>query len=317
MLKNVILWAVVMALSVNLSANTERVPTKELTLMLEWFVNPDHGPIIIAKENGYFKDQGLNIIIQEPADPNLPPKLVAAGKVDLAVYYQPSLIHGIANELPLAWAGTLIATPLDGLIVLDKSPIKSLKDMKGKTIGLNIGGIEHAILNTLFEPYGFGAKDVKLVNVGWNLSSSLLSGRVDAIMGAYRNFELNQLQIEGSKGRMFYYEEHNIPPYDELIFIANSTKHDKEAIRRFLKAIELGTQFIVNNPQKSWEIFRNYSPKKLNNELNRRAWFDTIARFALRPAAKDVDRYQSFVEFLLKKGELKRTINMNKHMLAL
>ena len=317
MLKNLILWALTMALSVHLQANTPQAPAKELTLMLEWFVNPDHGPIIIAKEKGYFKDQGLNVTIQEPADPNLPPKLVAAGKVDLAVYYQPSLIHGIASGLPLAWAGTLIATPLDGLLVLEKSPIKSLKDMKGKTIGLNIGGIENAILNTLFEPYGFGAKDVKLVNVGWNLSSSLLSGRVDAIMGGYRNFELNQLQIEGSKGRMFYYEEHNIPPYDELIFIANSKKHDKDANRRFLKAIELGTQFIVNNPEKSWEIFRDYSPKKLDNELNRRAWFDTISRFALRPAAKDLSRYKTFVEFLYEKGELKKKINMNEQMLAL
>ena len=317
MLKNLILWALTMALSVHLQANTPQAPAKELTLMLEWFVNPDHGPIIIAKEKGYFKDQGLNVTIQEPADPNLPPKLVAAGKVDLAVYYQPSLIHGIASGLPLAWAGTLIATPLDGLLVLEKSPIKSLKDMKGKTIGLNIGGIENAILNTLFEPYGFGAKDVKLVNVGWNLSSSLLSGRVDAIMGGYRNFELNQLQIEGSKGRMFYYEEHNIPPYDELIFIANSKKHDKDANRRFLKAIELGTQFIVNNPEKSWAIFRDYSPKKLDNELNRRAWFDTISRFALRPAAKDLSRYKAFVEFLYEKGELKKKINMSEQMLAL
>ncbi len=317
MLKNLILWALTMALSVHLQANTPQAPAKELTLMLEWFVNPDHGPIIIAKEKGYFKDQGLNVTIQEPADPNLPPKLVAAGKVDLAVYYQPSLIHGIASGLPLAWAGTLIATPLDGLLVLEKSPIKSLKDMKGKTIGLNIGGIENAILNTLFEPYGFGAKDVKLVNVGWNLSSSLLSGRVDAIMGGYRNFELNQLQIEGSKGRMFYYEEHNIPPYDELIFIANSKKHDKDANRRFLKAIELGTQFIVNNPERSWAIFRDYSPKKLDNELNRRAWFDTISRFALRPAAKDLSRYKTFVEFLYEKGELKKKINMSEQMLAL
>ena len=174
---------------------------KELNLMLEWFVNPDHGPIIIAQENGYFKDQGLTVNIKEPADPNLPPKLVAAGDVDLAVYYQPSLTHGVAAGLPLSWAGTLVATPLDGLIVSEDGPIKSLKDMKGKTIGTNINGTEAAALDTLFKPYGFSSKDVQLVNVGWNMSSSLMSGRIDAIMGAYRNFELNQLAIEGHKGQ--------------------------------------------------------------------------------------------------------------------
>ncbi|MGI9279060.1 MAG: ABC transporter substrate-binding protein [Endozoicomonas sp.] len=290
---------------------------KDLNLMLEWFVNPDHGPIVIAQENGYFKDQGLKVNIQEPADPNLPPKLVAAGDVDLAVYYQPSLIHGVVNGLSLAWAGTLVATPLDGLIVLKDGPIKSLKDMKGKTIGLNMGGNENAILDTLFKPYGFSSKDIKMVNVGWNMSSSLLSGRVDAIMGAYRNFELNQLAIEGHQGKMFYFEENGIPPYDELIFIANSKKSDKEAIRRFLRAIELGTQFIVNNPEESWKIFRDYSPKKLDNELNKRAWFDTVSRFALRPAAKDTGRYNRFAKFLEDHGDLKNIPPAKEYMLDL
>ncbi|WOG27554.1 ABC transporter substrate-binding protein [Endozoicomonas sp. 8E] len=292
-------------------------PDKELNLMLEWFVNPDHGPIVIAQQNGYFRDQGLKVNIQEPADPNLPPKLVAAGDVDLAVYYQPSLTRGVANGLPLAWAGTLVATPLDGLIVLEDGPIKSLKDMKGKTIGLNIGGNENAFLDTLFKPYGFSSKDIKMVNVGWNLSSSLMSGRVDAIMGAYRNFELNQLAIEGRQGKMFYYEENGIPPYDELIFIANSKKHDKQVIRKFLRAIELGTQFIVNNPQVSWEIFRDYSPKKLNNELNRRAWIDTLSRFALRPSARDTGRYDRFARFLEDHGDLKNIPQAKDYMLNL
>ncbi|USE37186.1 ABC transporter substrate-binding protein [Endozoicomonas sp. SCSIO W0465] len=319
-----VLWAMTLMLSFSLHASTSSRASdtesakalKELTLMLEWFVNPDHGPIIIARENGYFEDLGLKVNIQEPADPNLPPKLVAAEQVDLAVYYQPSLTHAVANGLPLIWAGTLVGTPLDGLLVLEDGPIKSLNDMKGKTIGLNIGGIENAFLNTLFAPYGFGAGDVKLVNVGWNLSSSLMSGRVDAIMGAYRNFELNQLAIEGHKGRMFYYEENNIPPYDELIFIANSKKHDKDAIRRFLRAIELGTQYIVNNPEKSWAIFRDYSPKKLDNELNRRAWFATISRFDLRPAAKDTGRYQAFADYLQEHGELEETVNAVDFMIT-
>lgn len=309
--------SLVFTISINASENTAKQP-EELSLMLEWFVNPNHGPIIIAQQNGYFRDQGLAVNIQEPADPNLPPKLVASKKVDLAVYYQPNLISSAADGLPLAWAGTLVATPLDGVTVLDKSPIKSLKDMKGKIIGfVSTSHLENAILDTLFEPYDFDSKDVKLVNVGWNLSSSLMSGRVDAIMGGYRNFELNQLAMEGEKGRMFYYEENNVPPYDELIFIANSKKNDKDAIRRFLRAIEMGAQYIVNNPEKSWEIFRDYSPNKLDNKLNRRAWFDTIPRLDLRPAAQDVARYQAFADFLQRKGELKERVDATTFMLQL
>ena len=89
---------------------------KEMTLMLDWFVNPNHGPIVIAKERGYFKEQGLKVNIQEPADPSTPPKLVAAGKVDMAISYQPSLTIDVAAGLPLIRSATLIATPLNTLI---------------------------------------------------------------------------------------------------------------------------------------------------------------------------------------------------------
>ena len=114
---------------------------------------------------------------------------------------------------------------------------------------------------------------------------------------------------------MFYYEENGIPPYDELIFIANSKKHDKEAIKKFLRGVELGTQFIVNNPQKSWEVFRDSSPKKMDNELNKRAWFSTINYFALRPAARDTGRYDRYAQFLKDHGDLKEIPPAREYML--
>ncbi|UYM18768.1 ABC transporter substrate-binding protein [Endozoicomonas euniceicola] len=291
--------------------------TKDLTLMLEWFINPDHAPIIVAQQKGYFEQEGLNVTIQEPADPNLPPKLVAAGSADIAVYYQHSLNYAVDSGIPLVWAGTLVATPLDGLIVLEEGKIKNLEDMKGKTIGVSTNGNRKVLLDTLFKPHGFGYDDIKIVNVGWNLSSSLMTGRVDAIIGAYRNFELNELILSGSKGKMFYYEENGIPPYDELIFIANRDKHDKEAIRRFLRAVELGAQFIANNPDKSWEIFRDSNPRQLDNKLNKRAWFDTIPYLARRPAAKDTGRYQRVADFLYENKELKKPQKAEDLMISL
>ena len=290
---------------------------QELTLMLEWFVNPDHGPIIIAQQNGYFAREGLNVIVQEPADPDLPPRMVAAGEVDLGIYYQPSLILAASDGIPLAWAGTLVATPLDGLIVLDDGPIKSLADLKGKSIGFSVNGSEKAILDTMFAPYGFGYDDIKMVNVGWNLSPSLMTGRVDALLGAYRNFQMNSLKIHKRPGRMFYIEEHGVPAYDELIFIAHSKRVNKDAIRRFLHAVEQGTQFIINNPQQSWEIFKNYNPGTLDNDLNRMAWFDTVNRFSLRPAAVDKGRYLRYAEFMKEHGEIKKVPDINELMLEL
>ncbi|MGO2159903.1 MAG: ABC transporter substrate-binding protein [Vibrio toranzoniae] len=278
---------------------------KKLTLMLDWFVNPNHGPIVIAQERGYFADQGLEVEIQEPADPSTPAKLVAAGKVDLAVTYQPSLTMDVAAGLPLVRASTLIATPLNTLMVLDNGKNDSLADLKGKKIGISIAGNEEATIGTMLAQENVEFTDVQTINVGWALSSSLASGKVDAIWGGLRNFETNQLALEGFKAKAFFPEEHGVPAYDELIFVANAKQRDDEAIKAFNKALEQATTYIVNHPQDSWSEFVAYSPDTLNNELNQRAWNDTLTRFALRPSAVDMKRYDDYAQFMFDKGIIK------------
>ncbi|MFD2739150.1 ABC transporter substrate-binding protein [Sulfitobacter aestuarii] len=273
----------------------------QMTLLLDWFVNPDHGPVIVAQEKGYFAEQDLEVEVIAPADPSDPPKLVAAGKAELAISYQPQLHLQIHEGLPLQRVGTLVATPLNCLLTLADGPIKSPGDLKGKKVGFSVGGVEEAVLGTILKKYELGLDDIELINVNWSLSPSLMSGQVDAVIGAYRNFELNQMQIEGVEGRCFYVEEEGLPPYDELIYVANSETMDRAMITRFLAATEKATQYIVNHPQESWELFAATAPE-LQDELNERAWADTMTRFALRPAALDQGRYADFERFLHEAG---------------
>ncbi len=273
----------------------------KMTLILDWFINPDHGPIIIAEEKGYFKEQGLEVEVIAPADPSDPPKMVAAAKADLAVSYQPQLHLQIHEGLPLIRVGTLVATPLNCLLVLEDGPIKSIADLKGKKIGFSVAGVEEAVLTAVLKPHNLTMDDIELVNVNWSLSPSLMSKQVDAVIGAFRNFELNQMDINGEKGRCFYVEEEGLPSYDELIYVANTETMDADKISRFLAATEKATQYIVNHPQETWEIFSGTS-SELNDELNKRAWADTLPRFALRPAAVDAGRYERMEEFLNESG---------------
>lgn len=279
------------------SANS-LVAQEKMTLLLDWFINPDHGPIIIAQEKGYFSDQNLEVEIIAPADPSAPPKLVAAGQADLAVSYQPQLHLQITQGLPLIRVGTLVATPLNCLLVLENGPIQTPKSLAGKKIGFSVAGVEEILLSAILEKYNVELKDVELVNVNFSLSPSLMSGQVDAVIGAFRNFELNQMKIANVPGKCFFLEEEGVPPYDELIYVANANNIDKEKIRKFLKATELATQYIINNPEESWKIFASTS-KELNDQLNKMAWADTLPRFALRPSAFDVGRYLEFQDFLL------------------
>jgi len=295
----------------------EKTEIKKITLMLDWFVNPNHGPIIIAQQKGYFQKERLEVKIQEPTDPTLPPKLVATGDVDIAVYYQPGLTQGVDRGLAVAWAGTLIDCVLDGVMVLDAGPIKSLASLKGKTIGVSFNSAESAKLDTMFNPYGFSAKNIKMINVGWNLSSSLMTGQVDAIMGVCRNFELNVLKSHGSKGRIFCFEENGIPAYDQMIFIVNRKKYDKKVIRGFLRSVEAGVKDITSHPEESWNVFVGSNPKQLDNDLNKRAWIDTIPYFARSPQSRNDDRYEGYAQFLYKHALIKKILKADDLMVSL
>src|SRR6056297_31851 len=276
---------------------TPAIAQDKLTLVLDWFVNPNHGPIIVAQERGYFADENLEVEVIAPADPSAPPKMAAAGQADLAISYQPQLHLQIAQGLPLRRVGTLVASPLNCLLVLEDGPIDTVADLKGGKIGFSVAGVEEALLTALLRDAGLTMTDIELINVNWSLSPALMSGQVDAVIGANRNFELNQMAIEEMAGRCMFLEEMGVPSYDELIYVANPDTADMALIQRFLRATERATQFIVNHPQTSWEIFSGTSVD-LQDRLNEMAWADTLARFALRPAALDHGRYRVFEAFL-------------------
>jgi putative hydroxymethylpyrimidine transport system substrate-binding protein len=293
-------------LAAALLAASPALAADDMTLVLDWFVNPDHGPIVVAQEKGFFADQGLEVEIIAPADPADPPKMVAAGRADLAVSYQPQLHLQVAAGLPLVRVGTLVATPLNCLLVLEDGPVQEIADLKGRKVGFSVAGVEEALLSAILANHGLTLDDIELVNVNWSLSPSVITGQVDAVLGAYRNFELNQMEIEGVDGRCFFVEEEGVPTYDELIYVANPERMDAGMIRRFLRATELATQYIVNHPEDSWEIFKS-TAAELDDELNAKAWVDTVPRFALRPEALDEGRYARFEAFLAESGLIEGT----------
>ena len=306
--------AIIRALALTLAlAAVPAAAADRLTVLLDWFVNPDHAALIVARDNGHFARHGLQVELVAPADPNAPPKLVAAGQADLAVSYQPQL-HLLAGEgLPLVRVGALVAQPLNTLIALEGGPIGKIADLKGRKVGFSVGGFEEAVLGAMLETAGLGLKDVTLINVNFNLSTALMSGQVDAVIGGFRNFELNQLAIEKRAGRAFLPEDNGVPPYDELIVVAHRDRVDAGRTRRFLAALGEATEWIKENPDAAWTIFVR-SGRELDNELNRRAWHDTLPLLADDPAAIDLARYEAFAEFLLKKGMLKRPVPVDRYV---
>ncbi len=273
----------------------------KLTVILDWFVNPDHGPLVVAREKGFFAAENLDVELIAPADPNDPPKLAAAKQADIAVSYQPQLHLQVQEGLPLVRVGTLVATPLNSLVVLANGPVKSIADLKGRKVGFSVGGFEEALLGGMLEKHGLKLGDVELVNVNFSLSPALIAGQVDAVIGAFRNFELNQMDIVGRPGRAFFPEEEGVPAYDELIYVAHRDTIERPELKRFLAAVERATHWLINHPDAAWEAFKA-TDKSLDDELNNRAWTSTLPRFAHSPAALDHGRYARFAAFLKDRG---------------
>jgi putative hydroxymethylpyrimidine transport system substrate-binding protein len=273
----------------------------KLSVLLEWFVNPDHAPMVIAAEKGYFAEEGLEVELIPPSDPSAVPRLVSTAQADIGIHYQPNLYLDHANGLPLVRFGTLVETPLNTVTVLADGPIKTLKDLKGKKVGFSVSGFEDAMLKRMLASEGVELKDVQLVNVNFSLSPSLISGQVDATLGGFRNFELTQMQIEGHEGRAFFPEEHGVPVYDELVFVTRPELLTDSRLPRFLRAVEKAAVYLTNHPDDAWQLFIKAYPN-LDDKLNRQAFTDSLPRFAKRPAALDHARYERFGAFMAESG---------------
>lgn len=275
---------------------------KPLTVILDWFTNPNHAPLYVAKQQGYFAQEGIKVDIISPADSDDPPKLVASGKADIALDYQPNVIMQVANGLPILQVGTLIGTPLTSILTLKSSHIDSVKALKGKTIA---GSSNNLVLRAMLKNNGIALNEVHIVNVHYNLIQALLSKKVDAASGMDRNIELIELQQLHQRVNAFYPEENHVPTYSGLVFVINRAEKNDPRIPRFLKAVTLGAQYLINHPMTTWQRFAKNHPS-LNNALNKAAWFATLPRFSMRPGLVDFYRLETYARFMQQQGLIKK-----------
>lgn len=289
---------------------------EKVTVLLDWFANPNHAPLIIAKEKGFFSRQGLTVELISPSDPADPPKLIAAKKADIAITYQPQFFEQVDQGLPLIRMGTLIAQPLNCLVVLKESPITTIRDLKGKRVGYSTGGISSVALEVMLEKNHLKPSDVHRINVHYSITQALLSGKIDAVTGMLRNFELIQLELMGHPARAFYPEQNGMPSYSELIFVIHQDSKQAGKFRKFLYALKEGVQYLQSHPRESWEIFSKSNPA-LNDPLNSRAFFNTIQYFEKDPEKIDSKKWIEFSKFMYNHALIKKIQPLERYSLNL
>jgi len=278
--------------------------TEKLTVLLDWFANPDHAPLLVAKEKGFFEEAGLDVKLVGPADPADPPKLVAAQKADIAITYEPDFIEQVDQGLPLVQLATLIDKPLACLTVLQESPLHSIRDLKGKQIGYSTGSVTDIVLKTMLEKNGIHADDFHAINLHYDLTEALLSKKIDAVSGMIRTYEIIQMDLAGHPARIFLPEQNGVPTYSELIFVVNKNNRHDPRLQPFMTALKKGMDYCQKHPEESWQLIIKSHPE-LNDTLNRRAFFATLPYFAKKPDKINSAEWRTFIAFMQKKGAIK------------
>jgi putative hydroxymethylpyrimidine transport system substrate-binding protein len=286
------------------------------TVILDWLLNANHAALFSALHSGAFARAGLDVRLLAPADPDSPPRLAAAGQADLAVSYGAQINMITAAGLPLVRIATLINRPLNSVAALGDGGVRTLADLKGKTVGFSVAGVEEALLDAMLRSAGLGAGDVTKVKVNYDMIAALMSHKLDAAIGAFRNAEVLDLQARGQNPIVFAPEDHGVPLYDELILVARSDRRGDPRLKRFVSALGEGGRALAKDPEAMWRAFAQANPV-LATAVNHAAWTATISAIPQAPAALDVRRYLDFQSFALREGIIRSAAPIDRFAIDL
>jgi putative hydroxymethylpyrimidine transport system substrate-binding protein len=277
--------------------------SKELELMLDYFPNADHAGIYAAQAGGHFEAVGLEVKIRQPPDPAAPIKQVAAGRVDLAVSYEPEVLRARDQGLRVVSVGALVREPLTSIISLPRARIDGPEDLEGKTVGTAGIDYQSAYLRTILEQAGADPSRTRERNVGFSLVPALLTGRVDAILGGFWNYEGTELELRRRRPRIIRVEDAGVPPYDELVLVANEDALERDAgkLRGFIGALSRGTDELRRRPDRGIEGLLEANPD-LDPRLQRAVVKVTLPLFLPRRGRpfgwQDPARWERFADWM-------------------
>ena len=233
------------------------------TVPLDWYPNANHAGLFLALERGYYAEEGLQPDFYTPSDPTTVLQTVGAGRDAFGISYQTDLLLARAAGVPVTSILALTQRPLQGIMVLAESEITRPADLVGKTVGYPGIPSQEAFLATMLASDGASMDDVELVNIGFDLVPGVVSGRVDASLGAFWTHEPILAAQEGFATEMLKVDDWGVPPYYELILVANEADlaSQRDRIEGFLRATRRGYQDALADPDAALAALQAASPE--------------------------------------------------------
>jgi putative hydroxymethylpyrimidine transport system substrate-binding protein len=221
--------------------------------MLDYLPNADHAGLYAAQAQGDYARAGLDVTLTPPPDPSAPLRLLEAGRADLAISYEPELL--LARDkgaTDLVAVAALVQKPLTSLMSIGRRPIRDPRQLAGKRVGTAGIPYQTAYLHTILQRAGVNPGSVTETDVGFNLVPAMLSGKVDATLGAYWNVEAIQLQRSGRRPVALRMDQLGVPTYAELVVVVRKQFLDQTGaseVRRFLEATAHGYTRLKTHPE--------------------------------------------------------------------
>src|SRR5690625_7252657 len=245
--------------------------TNKVSIMHDWYTNAVHSYLYVAEEKGYFEEEGIDVEFQFPANPTDPLTLAASGKITMGLYYQPDVIMAKANEdIPVKAVAAIVREPLNHVVYRSDDPIKSPKELELKQVGYPGMPINESLVKTVVEHDGGDYEQVEMINVEFELGSSLISEQVDAVSGMFVNHEVPLLRSEGYDVDFINPVDYGVPSYYEVVAVTSDDTWEKESeqLKAFWKAARKGFEFMKENPDEALDILLSYQDE-VNFPLDR------------------------------------------------
>jgi len=281
-------------------------------IVLDFYPNPNHVPLYVAKELGFFQEEGVEVQLLVPSDPSAPVKLVATKTVEMGLTPQMNFFLARDEGLPLISVGALIDGALGGLLSLREYGIEKLSDLRGQRIGYSLEPLEPILWQTMLKSVGVEPGEYELVYTGMNTVAALLSRAVAAI-GAFRNYEALAVAILGYTPIFFAQEDYGVPNTYELLFVVHPDllKERLGEVRAVLRAISKGIEYVLAHPEESFLLFTKVFPE-LSDELNRRSFEVTRPLYAKGVRHDDQPRWEAMQDFLLRTAMITKTFPLEE-----
>lgn len=242
---------------------------EKVTVVLDWTPNTNHTGLYTALENGYYKDQGLDVEIVQPPEGGAA-SLVASGKADFGISYQEEVTYAKTSDdpLPIKAIAAVIQHNSSGFASPKDKNIKTPKDFEGKIYGGWGSESETAAIKAVMEKTGADFDKVTIADIGQDDFFTATTNSVDfawiyegwdVVQAKLKNFDLNFIPLNQFDKRLDYYTP---------VIISNETllNDNPELAKKFMKATTEGYQFAIDNPEEAAKILVKHAPE-IDEEL--------------------------------------------------